>query len=386
MIAKRNLTYHIDATVSGRRIRQSLRTTDWRLAHDRAQELVRQAKEGKLAATAVPLAKLKLPEAFDRYLKERELEISNARHEWDCSKPLRTFFEGRRLDRITGDDIRAFQARRIAQGKKPKTANLEVGLLLRLLKRAKLRHRVMDDVKMLTVVREPRQMLTAEEKRVVFETASRKPTWQTAYCAALLTSNTSMRPKELRRLLWQDLDPVNRLVTVRRSKNEAGARVIPLNDEAWSAIAAMKQRADAVGTYAPDNYIFHRQWPEVDPARPMSGWRSAWRALRKEAAKAIPRLAKLRFYDLRHQFVTELCEAGVPESVIRELAGHCDPQMMRIYSHPRVAARRAAVEVLATVKPSQLEGGYVTNRVTKALPAGPPNPQVVEEINRGERI
>ena len=179
----------------------------WRVAA-RAQELVRQAKEGKLAATAVPLAKLKLPEAFDRYLKERELEISNARHEWDCSKPLRTFFEGRRLDRITGDDIRAFQARRIAQGKKPKTANLEVGLLLRLLKRAKLRHRVMDDVKMLTVVREPRQMLTAEEKRVVFETASRKPTWQTAYCAALLTSNTSMRPKELRRLLWQDLDPV----------------------------------------------------------------------------------------------------------------------------------------------------------------------------------
>ena len=87
----------------------------------------------------------------------------------------------------------------------------------------------------------------------------------------------------------------------------------------------------------------------------------------------MPRLAVLRFYDLRHQFVTELCEAGVPESVIRELAGHVDPAMMRVYSHPRLAARRAAVQTLGMVKPGQdggqLQGGYVTKRVTKQLPA-----------------
>jgi integrase len=354
---KRNGIYHCDFTVNGERYRQTLETGDKREAVQRERDLVAQAKQGKLAGRLTDLARVNLPEAFDRYLKERELEISNARHEWDCSKPLRSFFESKRLNQITGDDIRAFQAHRIGQGKKPKTVNLEVGLLLRLLKRAKLRHFVADDVRLLTVVREPRQMLTAVEKQRVFETASTKPEWQTAYCAALLTANTSMRPKELRRLLWCDLDPLGRLITVRRSKTEAGTRVIPLNEEAWSAIAAMKRRADAVGTYAPEYYIFHREWPKVDPARPMSGWRSAWRSLRKAAAEgdkekgleAIPRLAKLRFYDLRHQFVTELCEAGVPESVIRELAGHVDPQMMRIYSHPRVAARRAAVETLGSV-------------------------------------
>ena len=51
-----------------------------------------------------------------------------------------------------------------------------------------------------------------------------------------------------------------------------------------SAFAALKQRTDALGTYAPEHYVFHRQWPEVDPTRPMSGWRSAWRSLRKAAA------------------------------------------------------------------------------------------------------
>jgi hypothetical protein len=34
-----------------------------------------------------------------------------------------------------------------------------------------------------------------------------------------------------------------------------------------------------------------------------------------------------------------------------------------------MVARRAAVEVLSTVKTGQFHGGYVTNHVTKELPA-----------------
>ena len=65
-----------------------------------------------------------------------------------------------------------------------------------------------------------------------------------------------------------------------------------------------------------------------------------------------------------------MLEAGIPEGVIREVAGHVDPAMTRHYSHPRLAARRAAAEVLSTVKlppTSRSRRGYVTNRVTKAL-------------------
>jgi intergrase/recombinase len=108
----------------------------------------------------------------------------------------------------------------------------------------------------------------------------------------------------------------------------------------------------------------------------MSSWRSAWRTLRKEAAKAdnktgreqMPRLAKLRFYDLRQQAITEMLEAGVPEGVIREVAGQVDPAMTRHYSHTRLAARRAAVQALMTQKTDEVEGSYDAKRVTKALP------------------
>jgi integrase len=369
---KRNGWYWTDFSVNGTRYRVSLETQDVREAKAREKDKIGDAKDGKLAPSGLSFARLGFEAALDKYLAElavtREGQPENPRKTWEgrLTECLRPYFSGKRLNQITADSIREFQAQRLREGKHPNSVNHEVKALLRLLKRAKLASRLRDDVKLLRVQREPRQMLTQAEKQRLFETAASKPEWQTAYCAALLTANTTMRPVELRRLKWQDLDPFNRLVTVRRSKTDAGTRIIPLNDEGWSAFAALKQRADTLGTYAPEHHIFHRLQPTIDPNRPVWDWRSAWRSLRKAAG-----MPAMRFYDLRHQAITEMLESGVPEGVIREVAGHLDPAMTRHYSHPRLEARRAAVGVIASVKiasQGQFEGGYVTNHVTKALP------------------
>jgi integrase len=386
MLKKRGNTYHCDFMVNGQRYRQSLETGDKREAIQRERDLIKQAKEGKLATgNTAQLARLTVEEAFKRYLPQRQAEIhvkrmakgmadakteaGYAKSEVSHSKPLIAFFQGTRLNQVNAEDIQGYQSHRLGQGKAAKTVNHEVKLLLQLLKRAKLASRIRDDVELLPLDCAPRQMMTPAERQHLFETASGKPKWHTAYCAALLTANTTMRPIELRRLRWEDFEPFERIIIVRRSKTDAGTRIIPLNEEAWSAIAAMKQRADVLGAYNPEHFIFHRLWPKIDPERPMSSWRSAWRSLREKAG-----MPKLRYYDLRHQCVTEMLEAGVPEGVIREIAGHVDPAMTRHYSHPRLAARRAAVEVLQTVKPSQpgqisgkLEGSYGTNHGTKQL-------------------
>lgn len=382
---KRHGIYHCDFVVNGQRFRQTLETRDWREATQRENDLKVRAREGKLASgMTAEFSRLAFSTAADRYVKERGLTCiqTTVKQEASHFKPMKEVFGLKRLNQIDADDIRQYQARRLAAGKHPSTVNHEVKALLRLLKRAKLASRLRDDVRLLTIRREPRQMLTPAEKRRLFETAASNPEWQVAYSAALLTANTSMRPVEIRRLKWADLDAFARLITVRRSKTDAGSRVIPLNDEAWSGVCSLKSRADAFGTGQQDHYILPRMVPAVDGTRPMGngGWRSAWRSLRQAAAagdpangvEAIPRLAELRFYDLRHQFVTELCEAGVPEAVIRELAGHIDPEMTRHYSHPRIAARRAAVEMLAPPKRRRKRsriGGYVTKHATKALPA-----------------
>jgi len=380
MIYQRHRIYHCDFTVHGQRVRQTLETTDRREAIQRERDLIARAREGKLAVgITAEFSRLLFGPALDRYLAELSVQRAgngeshvDPRRTWEgyLTERLRPFFASQRLNQITADDVRQYQAHRLGQGKHPNTVNHEVKALLRLLKRAKLLSRIRDDVKLLPVKREPHEVLTEVQKQRLFETAAGKPEWQIAYCAALLTANTSMRPVELKRLRWDDVESQSRIVTVRLSKTKAGTRSIPLNQEAWSAIVAMKQRADALGTYDLDSYVFPRMFPTMDAKQPMghTGWRGAWRSLRKAAG-----MPRLRFYDLRHQCITEMLEGGIPEGVIREIAGHVDPEMTKLYSHPRMAAKRAAVEALsrATQGPIQgeIEAGYVTNSVTKQLPA-----------------
>jgi len=300
--------------------------------------------------------------ACDRYLAQRKVDMEHPEHERYMARSLRPFFHQKRLNQITPDDIREYQTYRLAQGRHPNTVNHEVKMLFRLLKRAKLLSRVRDDVKLLPVKREPRRMLSEDEKHTLLSVAASKPEWQLAYCAALLTANTTMRPAELKRLLWRDIDSTESAVIVRRSKTDAGTRVIPLNADSLAALSALEQRARALETYGAERYVFPRLWPQIDGTRPMgrNGWRSAWRSLRKAAG-----FPRLRFYDLRHQCITELAEGGVPAEVIREVAGHVDPAMMRWYSHPRLEARRRAVAILGLTKGPAQEGGHVTIHVTK---------------------
>jgi len=53
-----------------------------------------------------------------------------------------------------------------------------------------------------------------------------------------------------------------------------------------------------------------------------------------------------RFHDLRHQSITEMAEAGVPEAAMQSIAGHLSKKMLDHYSHVRLAAKRQAVEAL----------------------------------------
>ncbi len=343
---KRRKTWWTDFSVNGQRYRQSLHTKDWREAQARDKQLISQASEGKLAASSRQLSRVPFAEAANRYLEHRKLLTPEPTWKPEAArlKPLGALFIGLRINQITEDHVRNYQRHRCAAGRHPRTINHELKLLLRLLRLAKVR---VPDVQMLPVPRPRVRLLSEEEKLRLYQTAASNPDWFVAYCAALLTANASLRPSELRSSRWRDVDANERTVLVHRSKTDAGLRVVPLNDEAWVAICALRKRAEILGTNQPDNFVFHRLWPKVDGTRPMSSWRSAWRSLRKAAG-----LPGFRYYDLRHQCVTEMLEAGVPEGVIREIVGHLDPAMTRWYSHPRLAAKRAAVEALSAVRES----------------------------------
>ena len=70
------------------------------------------------------------------------------------------------------------------------------------------------------------------------------------------------------------------------------------------------------------SFPWHGQHQRLDPTRPMTSWRTAWRSLRKAAG-----LPHVRFHDGRHTALTRLAEKGVrrlgdPRAVRSRLAGH----------------------------------------------------------------
>jgi integrase len=133
---------------------------------------------------------------------------------------------------------------------------MEMGVMRRILKRAKLWHTLSDDIKPLKEPGTIGRALAPKEKSRLVETASLKPEWETAYWAALLALNTTMRWCELRRLRWMDISFDERLLTIRKSKTAAGERVIPLTEEALEVLVLLQTRAALMGPVELVHFVF----------------------------------------------------------------------------------------------------------------------------------
>jgi integrase len=204
------------------------------------------------------------------------------------------------------------------------------------------------------------------------------------YAATVLALNTTMRKDEIRKLRWKQVDLFEGVLTVGKSKTDAGTgRVIPLNPAARRALADW---GNSFTDRMPEHYIF--PWCEsrhVDLSKATQGWRTAWRRVTRSVecpkcgrlqrpadscqnpeCKADIQgmkssLAGLRFHDLRHTAITKLAESQASDQTIMAIAGHVSQQMLEHYSHIRMAAKRAALEAISTPLPDAPAGGKMAD-------------------------
>lgn len=230
-------------------------------------------------------ARLAFTEALDRYLADHALHVATRSHrtESDHAKPLRKYFKAISLSRISADAILAYIRLRKEKGISNVTINMEICILRRVLKRAKRWAVLADEIPRLPERRDVGRALTHAEKARLAKTAASKPEWQVARLAMTLALNTTMRSCELEGLRWRDVNLVNRSLTVRRSKTEAGQRIIPLNADAFAAVLECRERIKAFFGVQPqpDWYVFpsgEGQGPRTgtnkttvkpDPTKPM---------------------------------------------------------------------------------------------------------------------
>jgi integrase len=376
MIYKRGLHWHVDVTVNGVRYREALDTTDKREALRLEKKRVGEIQQGKAASkSGKEFARKPFGESAKIFLEEREPHVSarTIQFERERLKPLAKYFGDKPLIRFKAEDVAGYQRNRL-ESVAARTINMEVSVLRRMLKRAKLWTTLAEDVRMFpehdqSVAR----VLTAGQKKLLFETAASRPDWLVAHCAAVLAVSTTCRGVELKNIRWRDVDLFGRVLTICRSKTAAGHRTISLNTDAVGALARLRQRAQYNNATEQEHFVFPAcEYEHIDPTRPQTSWRTAWHKMLGEAAKRAGKEAArtaleagggiaqarkawrraaavfmgFRFHDLRHQAITELAEGGASDATLMALAGHMSRRMLEHYSHVRMAAKRVATDKL----------------------------------------
>lgn len=287
-------------------------------------------------------------------------------------KHLQEAFGSRLLCDIAASDVTAYQQRRLKENAQGKTANIELGVFRQIMKANECWVHLAAKVKALPVRKGIGRALTPEEERLLLTRCATSDS--ACYTATVLALNTTMCKGEIRNLRWNQVDLFQGVLTVGKGKTSARTgRVIPLNPAARRALADWGNQFPG---HKPEHYVL--PWCEsrnIDPTKPTKGWRTAWRTATR--AVECPKcgllqrpadsckncecktdmhdiknpLAGLRFHDVRHTAITKLAESQASDQTIMAIAGHVSRQMLEHYSHIRMAAKRVALDSIATPLP-----------------------------------
>ena len=241
-------------------------------------------------------------------------------------------FNGLRLSEITSDKIVEYQGKRLGQGKKPRTVNLELSCLNRMYNIADLQGKYKGSnpvkrVKALDQHYDSDRILTAEEEHRLMQAAP--PYLGDIIVCAL---NTGMRRGEMLTLKWQNvnLDHDYLLLESSITKTKRNRRV-PVNSILRNVF--IRLRTERKGEHVFTDSL------GIAPASANVIIYTFKVALRRA------NITGFRFHDLRHTSATRMVEAGVPLFTVGQILGHRNPQTTMRYAHPDESLKRG-VEAL----------------------------------------
>jgi integrase len=255
---------------------------------------------------------------------------------------------------VSEQTVRDYQDQRLREKASPKTVNDEVGFLLRVMEdagdllRVRLKKKHLLKLKVRNTVG---KAYSDQEKASMLECA-REARSPHIYPALMLALNAGIRDAELKNLTWGQLDLGKNILTVGKSKTDAGeGRTIPLNSDLRESIDQyMVWYRERFAEIRSEWYVFPFGSPRpCDPTRPVTTLKTSWTNLRKKSG------VKGRWHDNRHTLITELAESGAGDQTIMDIAGHVSKQMLSHYSHIRTQAKRDALETVARRRRSAVE-------------------------------
>jgi integrase len=387
-------------TVRGKRIRRSSRVTDRELAkliaaehQSRVEENIGnespmlEAIEAEKKAARLPMptptatGSAPTPISPSMTLKEAGLLWLESKS-WKRRKPktldcnrqylwnLLQFFGDIPLSEFHAGKVREYQTERLKTAG-PSSINHETVALGGILRQAGLWGAISDHYAALPLPQWQRpKVFTQEEKDLIFEAAASSPELELASIVFSITGRTSASGSELRLARLQNIHlettPPTFEVTGDTTKNMVRPRVLPLDEVAEDAFRRAIVRANRLGAYRPDHFIFplRKNRAEWDPTQPAS---RSWLRKQTQRLRELTGINHLRPHAWRHQICTELLERGAPTQAVKEIMGWCSERMVSTYSHTRLEAKRDVIGLLSRLgQPSDAPEDILANPAVQA--------------------
>jgi hypothetical protein len=236
-VFKRGSVWWFTFRFRGQRIQESTSSTSKTLAIRAERERRRQLEEGvnRLKADKRPM----IFSVYSKHYLEANTphwSPSNVRIETYNAKHLAEHFGKSLLTDITPADIAKYQAQRKADNASSRTINMEVGTLRAILRKQRLWANLQPDVKMLRARSDIGRALSRDEETRLLK-ACKASRSRSLYPAVLLSIHTGLRNQELRLMRWRQVNMLDQILTVGKSKTSGGeGRTVPLSATAWCCV------------------------------------------------------------------------------------------------------------------------------------------------------
>lgn len=316
-------------------------------AEEWARDQETRIDRGETPIRAAPISRQTLGDLIELHFADlHELGRSIGRTKEATLLRIKDDIGATRLPDLTRDSLVQFAKRRAKGGAGPATIAIDVSFITTVLEHAAAVHGVSvpaDEVRLARIAlnrlglidkaTERNRRPTPDELKQIIATAQANfrqiiPLGRIVQFAVA----TAMRQDEITRVLWDDLDAENAVLTIRKRKHPrekaSNDQTIPLvTDAGYDALALIREQGERYGRTT--GFIF-----------PYNG-RSVGTAFRRVCRDL--GIVDLHFHDLRHEAISRLFEADWDIPAVAAVSGHKDWKMLQRYTHlrPSFIASRA---------------------------------------------
>ena len=352
-VYKRGRHYYYDFEFGGRRYHKSTRLTN-----QRAAENVESVLKTELIQGTHGLRPREQPPLFEEYVKTflRRIEMPLAQNTIDLHNNSLKFllkrFKGKFLDQITKSMIEEYKSVRAKDFKRgsdaktvsPATVNRELSTLKKILNMA-----VDDGLLWQSPARKVQpfpeeipdvHILSFEEELKYMALAS-----EPLKSVAIIMLGQGMRPDEVFRMTYANLDFFNRTIFIVRGKTKNAKRSLSMSKEVYELLKKRRQK------HPNDCWVFPSK------RKPGAHLGSVRKAHDRVCGKLGLRGA-IDLYNLRHTFATRSILSGTDVTILQKILGHSEIGMtmryVKIAEHYKVEAA-AKLEQYRAVKIQEAE-------------------------------